>query len=115
MQFERNKDFVRVTIHQREPEHVTLQVEGTIAGPHVPELHRAWQELAANLGQRMLHVDIRGVTHVDDAGRALLAQIHARTGAQFIADTPLTKYFAERAQQGVGNKFNPDGILRRQS
>ena len=67
------------------------------------------------MGQKILDVDLCGVTHVDDAGRSLLAEIHARTGAQFIADTPLTKYFAERAQQGVAIKFNPDDILRRQS
>jgi hypothetical protein len=104
-----------VTIHEREPERVTLQIEGKISEMHVPELHRAWQELAADLEQRMLCVDICGVTYVGDAGQKLLSEIHASAGAQFNADTPLTKYFAEQAQQGIGIKFNPDGILRRQS
>jgi hypothetical protein len=45
-------------------------------------------------------VDLRGVTHVDGTGRNLLAEIHAKTGAEFLADTPLTKYFAEQARQG---------------
>jgi ABC-type transporter Mla MlaB component len=91
-----------VTIHQHEPEHVTLQVEGKIAGPHVPVLHRAWQDLAPMIGPRRLRVDLRGVTHVDGTGRSLLAEIHARTGAEFVADTPLTKYFAERARLDAG-------------
>jgi ABC-type transporter Mla MlaB component len=93
---------MRVTIHQQEPEHVTLQVEGKIAGPHVPVLHGAWQELTPSIGQRRLRVDLRGVTHVDGTGRNLLAEIHAKTGAEFLADTPLTKYFAEQARQGNG-------------
>jgi ABC-type transporter Mla MlaB component len=91
---------MRVTIHEQEPKHVTLQVEGKIAGPHVPVLHGAWQELAPSIGQRRLRVDLRGVTHVDGTGRNLLAEIHAKTGAEFLADTPLTKYFAEQARQG---------------
>jgi hypothetical protein len=34
-------------------------------------------------------------------GRRLLAEIHAKTGAEFLADTPMTKYFAEEAMQGI--------------
>ena len=93
---------MRVTIHQHEPEHVTLQIEGKIAGLHVPVLHKAWQELGPSIGQRRLRVDLRGVTHVDGTGRNLLAEIHARTGAEFLADTPLTKYFAEQARLDAG-------------
>jgi len=106
---------VRVTIHQREPKQVTLEIEGKIAGRHVPELHRAWQELALTLGERLLRVDLCGVTHMDETGRNLLAEINAKTPAQFFGDTPLTKYFAERAQQGIRTLINPDGCLRRES
>jgi anti-anti-sigma regulatory factor len=90
-----------VTIQQREGEHVTLKIEGKVAGRHVPELHRAWEDLAPSLGKRRLLVDLCGVTHVDGTGRNLLAEIHAKTGAEFVADTPLTKYFAEQAQQDI--------------
>jgi hypothetical protein len=34
---------------------------------------------------------------VDGTGRELLAEIHAKSGAKFAADTPLSKYFAEEA------------------
>ncbi len=111
----RIKKTVRVTIHQQGAEHVTLQIEGKIAGPLVPELHRAWQDLVPSLGERRLRVDLRGVTHVDETGRNLLAEIHARTGAEFLADTPLTKYFAEEAQQGIRTISDLDAKLRRQS
>jgi ABC-type transporter Mla MlaB component len=106
---------MRVTIHQLEGEIITLKVEGQIAGLRVPELHRAWQELTPSLRQKKLRVDLRGVTHVDGAGRSLLAEIHARTGANFLADTPLTKYFAEEAQQSMQETIpNANHDLRRQ-
>jgi len=57
--------------------------------------------LAHSLGERKLLVDLRGVTRVDGTGRDLLADIHAESGADFLADTPLTKHFAEEAQQGI--------------
>jgi len=92
---------MRVTIQDREGEQVTIKIEGRVAGPLVPELDRAWHDLAPSLGKKRLQVDLRGVTHVDVTGRNLLAEIHAETGAEFMADTPLTKYFAQEAQQPI--------------
>ncbi len=92
---------MRVTILQADGDGITMKIEGKVAGPNVPALNQAWQVLAPSVGQRKLLVDLRGVTHVDWAGRNLLAEIHGRTGAEFVADTPLTKYFAEEAQQGI--------------
>ena len=92
---------MKVTLYQHEAEAVTLKIEGKVFGPVVPELHRAWQDLAPSLGSRKLSVDICGVTFIDATGKRLLAEIHAKTGAEFLADTPLTKYFAEQAQQGI--------------
>ena len=105
---------MRVTIHQPEDESVILKIEGKVAGLHVPELHRAWQDLAPSLGQRKLQVDLRGVTHLDGTGRNLLAEIHAKTDAEFVADTPLTKYFAEQAQQEIEMGPDLNTKLRRQ-
>jgi len=90
-----------VTIHQSDGDGITMKIEGKIAGPNVSALNQAWLVLAPSLGQRKLLVDLRGVTHVDGTGRDLLAEIHDRTGAEFVADTPLTKYFAEEAQQSL--------------
>jgi anti-anti-sigma regulatory factor len=98
---------VRVTIQQQEGGYVTLKIEGKVAGVQVPELQRAWTDLAPSIGERMLRVDLRGVTHIDGTGRNLLAEIHAKTGAEFLADTPLTKYFAEQAQLEIRTEFDP--------
>jgi ABC-type transporter Mla MlaB component len=92
---------LRVTIQESDAEGVILKIEGKIAGFQVPELYRAWQNLALSIGQRKLLVDLRGVTHIDWTGRNLLAEIHDTAGAEFLADTPLTKYFAEEAQHGI--------------
>lgn len=92
---------MRVTIQQLDGDGVTMKIEGKIAGPKVSVLKQAWQDLAPSLGQRKLLLDLRGVTHVDRTGRNLLAEIHHKTGAKFVADTPLTKYFAEEAQQAI--------------
>jgi hypothetical protein len=92
-----------------------MKIEGKIAGATVPALHQAWRDLAVSLGQRKLLVDLRGVTHVDGTGRSLLADIHAKTGAEFLGDTPLTKYFAEEARQGIRTGSHLEGNLRRQS
>ena len=80
-----------------------MRIEGKIAGLQVLELQKAWQLLVPSLGQRRLLVDLRGVTHVDGSGHRLLAAIHRGARAEFLADTPLTKYFAEQARQDVGD------------
>ena len=105
---------MRVTIDQAGKERVTLKIEGRVAGPQVPELHRAWQSLAPSLESRKLLVDLRGVTHIDSKGSNLLADIHAMTAAEFLADTPLTKYFAEKAQQEIRTTSDPNTNQRRQ-
>jgi hypothetical protein len=106
---------MRVTILQIDGQHVTLKIEGKLAGPQVPELRRAWQDLAPSIGEKGLQIDLRGTTHVDETGRDLLAKIHAQTGADFVADTPLTKYFAQEAKHPIRTMTESSGELRRES
>ena len=91
---------VKISVHEAE-EIVIPQIEGRVAEPLVTELHRTWQNLAPSLGSRKLAVDLRGVTFMDTNGRHFLAEIYARTGAEFLADRPMTKYFAEEAMRGI--------------
>jgi hypothetical protein len=100
VRIEMEQALVRVTIQEADKD-VVLKIEGRAAEPIVAELLRAWQELASSIGQRKLLVDLRGVTFMDATGRRLLAEIHARTGAEFLADSPLTKYYAEEATQST--------------
>jgi anti-anti-sigma regulatory factor len=89
---------LRITIHE-EPQTSTLRLEGRLAGLHVDELDRTWRSLAASLGSKKLLVDLCGVTHIDLNGRQVLADIHRGTAAEFVADNPMTKYFAEEARR----------------
>jgi len=98
---EGEKIALKVTIQHQEDKAVTLKIEGRVTGPNVPELDRAWQDLAPTLGSRKLWVDLRGVTFVDTTGRCLLAEIHDKTGAEFLADTPMIKHYAEEAKQSI--------------
>jgi len=72
-------------------------LEGRVVGPWVDVLDRAWRDLISSLGSKKFLVDLRGVTHVDRDGTQVLADIHKTTGAKFVADTPMTKYFAAEA------------------
>jgi len=91
---------MRITIHQNE-DLVTLKIDGKVADSLVGEFRRAWQELTHSLGSRKLSVDLREVTFMDSTARQLLCEIEAKTGADFIADRPLTKYYAEEAMRGT--------------
>lgn len=93
---------MRLTIHPAGADGIVMKIEGKLAGPQVQEVQRAWLELTPSITEKRLLVDLRGVTHVDGSGRELLAHIHAKTAAEFLADTPLTKYFAEQARQSAG-------------
>ena len=78
-----------------------LRLDGSVVGPWVSELDRAWRSLAASLGSKRLLIDLRGVTYVDLDGRRTLTEIHKATGAEFKADTPMTQFFAAEARRGA--------------
>jgi len=78
-----------------------LKLEGRITGTWVKEFERAWHELAGTLDARKFVIDLRGVTHMDRNGQRVLATIYKQTGAKFLTDSPLTKFFAEEARRNV--------------
>lgn len=89
---------LKITVHD-EAKGQTIQLEGKIVGPWVEELSRAWYTLVSSSGSKKLHLDLRGVTFVDTKGRQLLHEIYQKTNASFLADSPLTQYFADDAMQ----------------
>src|ERR1700716_4099850 len=79
---------LRITVHDN-PESVTFQLEGRLAGPWVGEVEECRQRMLA--GRRpAVRFDLVGVTFIDDAGKAYLAAMH-RLGAEFVAADCLTK------------------------
>ena len=80
---------LRITVHDN-PESVTFQLEGRLAGPWVGEVEVCRQRTLAGRRRPAVRFDLVGVTFIDDAGKAYLAAMH-RLGAEFVAVDCLTK------------------------
>ena len=88
---------------------VAMRLEGKVIGPWVEECHRAWESIRADLGKRKLRLDLRGVTFVDRRGTEMLREIQKSSGAEVLADSPLTKYFAEQIVRKI-EKTEEEGV-----
>jgi hypothetical protein len=86
-----------------------MRLEGKVIGPWVEECHRAWESIRADLGSKQLRVDMRGVTFVNGRGTAMLREIQQASGAEVLADSPLTKYFAEQIKTKI-EKAEDEGV-----
>jgi hypothetical protein len=75
----------------------TLKVEGRVVGPWATELGRTWHDLWTSTNPKRLRLDIRGVTFADQSGSQIFREIVRVTGADIVADSPLTRYFANLA------------------
>ena len=75
---------------------LTLKLEGKLIGPWISELTREWDRLMPFLDGRKLSLDLRGMTFVDRNGVETLGRIYGLTGAEILADTPLTQDFARK-------------------
>jgi len=82
---------------------LTLKIEGRVISDWAEELDRVWSSLVPSLGPRKLSLDICGVTYIDDKGRQVLQNIVQATGAEILADSPLTKQFAFEVVQNERN------------
>ena len=80
---------LRITVHDN-PQAITFQLEGSLAGPWLQALEECWQNTFARQHKQFRRVDLTGVTFIDAAGKACLAVMH-RQGAEFIATDCLTK------------------------
>jgi len=80
---------LRITASEK-PRVLTFQLEGRLEGPWVRELEQCWRSLLDGESRPTVQVDLTGVTYIDAAGRARLAEMHEH-GAQFIADDCETK------------------------
>jgi hypothetical protein len=99
---------LRITVQEGDRAQ-TIKLEGKIAGPWVEEFDRTWHSLAPSLGSKELHLDLRGVAFVDAKGKQLLREICHKTHARVLADSPLTRYFADEAMQH-SSKDGEEGV-----
>lgn len=80
---------LRITV-LRNPPVLTFQLEGKLAAPWLREIEECWQTTLAEACNPIIRVDLTGVTFVDEAGKACLADMD-RQRAEFIATDCLTK------------------------
>src|ERR1700692_3090401 len=70
---------LRITIEQK-PGKISLTVEGKLAGPWVSALEQSWRDLRNSSSGESLSINLCGVSFIDAAGKALLAEIHQQGG-----------------------------------
>jgi ABC-type transporter Mla MlaB component len=99
---------LRITVHENAKEQ-TIQLEGKVVGPWVEELDRTWHSLEASLGSKRLDLDLRGVDFIDARGRQLLHEIYRKANARFLADSLLTRYYADDAMR-QSSKNGEEGV-----
>lgn len=79
---------------ERDEKSITIKLEGALTSDWVKELLLYWQETFANEKKRYRQVDLRSITFIDDAGKALLALLY-KDGAQLVAEDLLIKAIVE--------------------
>ena len=93
---------LRITVHDN-PQALTFQLEGRLAGPWLRELEECWKSTLAQQRKSILRVDLTGVTFIDDAGKTCLAAMH-RQGAEFVVADCLTKDIVAEIHPGGPNR-----------
>jgi hypothetical protein len=98
---------LRITVRD-EPESVTFQLEGRLAGPWVREAQKCWDETTGSHHHSAILCDLTGVTLIDHAGKAFLAAVHAQ-GAQFVASGCMMRCIvSELTRAPLGNLPCPE-------
>jgi outer membrane protein len=64
---------------------ITLSVEGRLAGAGVHTLEQCWRELSAVSPKPKFHINLCGVSFIDNTGKVLLKEMHQQ-GAALIAE-----------------------------
>ena len=67
-----------------ENDELVLTLEGCLAGPWVGALEAYWREAIGTPQGDRIRIDLKGVCHVDSAGRELMTRMYG-AGASFVA------------------------------
>jgi hypothetical protein len=101
---------LRITV-QPEWNHIRLNLEGDLAGIWVSEVEDSWRATNSMRGGRPLYVDLKGVEHIDRAGRYLLGLLHC-SGAHLIASGISTTELVRRLKDDWPGPQPPCGATR---
>jgi ABC-type transporter Mla MlaB component len=101
---------LRITTNES-PQALTLRLEGRLEGPWVAVLAECWSKSVDDLGGRRVRVDLNGLTFVDAAGKARLAEMYAR-GAELFGEDLETNALVAEIQTGRASDGEGDGEAR---
>ena len=91
------------------PDSITMKLEGSIRGPWVEELNKAWLESMSKIGKRTLVLELAGVAFADGAGRELLINIR-KSGAELAGATSFIRHLVNgNGTQRLGNSDSDKG------
>lgn len=79
---------LRITT-QDNPRVLVFRLEGRLDAMSVPVLDDCWRETVAGTLEPRLCFDLSGVTFIDPAGKARLAELHEK-GAEFVSGNLVT-------------------------
>jgi ABC-type transporter Mla MlaB component len=96
---------LRITTDEN-PQALTLRLEGRLYGPWVVLLGEVRNSVMAGLQGRRLRVDLNGMTFVDTAGKARLAEMYAQ-GAELLAEGLETKAIVAEIVNLLGDSQCP--------
>ena len=91
---------LKITTHVSD-DSTKITLEGRLAGPWIDELERCWREAEQSAAGRQLIVDLRGVTFVEQEGKALLTRM-CQAGADFLATGCCMRSIVEDAKSQIG-------------
>ena len=91
--------------------HLTLSVEGRLAGPWVAALEQCWRELLTASPRQKFSINLCGVSFIDDAGKVLLKEMH-RLGGELTAEGCLNQAIVGEI---VGADANHDADTTKES
>jgi outer membrane protein len=99
-------DMLRITTENKRSKTV-LSVEGRLAGQWVAALEQCWRELYAAAPRQKFSVNLCGVSFIDNAGKALLKEMH-RCGGELIAEGCLNQAIVKEIVSLQEEKKSPD-------
>ncbi len=94
---------LRITFQDTD-EAIEMRLEGRVAGPWASELDRVWVDAAPSVAAKKLIIDLHNVTYADAAGKKVLKAIYAQTRAEFVTNTPWSKFLVEEVTAGEAVK-----------
>ncbi len=98
---------LRITTENKRNKTV-LSVEGRLAGPWVAALEQCWRELCATSPRQKFSVNLCGVSFIDNAGKALLKEMH-QLGGELVAEGCLNQAIVNEIVNLQEEKKSPEG------